>query len=62
MLLSVNVRRKGKEIPPLPTACIIHALPLSIDKKTKRGDWGRVASQPTPSPLYLPNERLPFFK
>ena len=34
---------------------------VNIDKETKPEDWGRVASQPTPSPLYLPTKRLPVF-
>ena len=34
---------------------------VNTDKETKRGDCGRVVSQPTPSPLYLPTKRLPVF-
>ena len=73
MLLSVNVGRKGKlrdslfhppiPLPPPPQRSVLHPRVslVNIDKETKRGDCGRVVSQPTPSPLYLPTKRLPVF-
>ena len=51
-------------IPPLPPPPgVLHPRVslVNFDKETKRGHWGRVVSQPIPSPLYLPTKRLPVF-
>ena len=48
--------------PPPPLGVLHPRVSLvNIDKETKRGDCGRVVSQPTPSPLYLTPKRLPVF-